>query len=243
MNGFAATRLGRFIRARLTPHGELGLHLTLGGLALVAALWIFAGIAEDVMGAEAITLLDVRVAQWLHAHATDGLTRCMLAVSYLHGVTGMLLLSALLGGYFFLKNAHYWLLALALSVPGGMLLNVLLKLLFARARPSFSDPILTLATYSFPSGHAVAATLLYGLIAAYLVGRTRRWGARAVIVAGAVLLVLLVGLSRMVLGVHFLSDVLAAMAEGCAWLAICITACSTLRRRRARRDNEKGKAC
>ena len=233
MQAFAATRVGRFIRARLTPETALGLHLTLGLLALVLAAWAFAGIAEDVIGAEDITVLDLRLAQWLHAHAGGSLTRCMLAVSGVHGVIGMLLLSALLGGYFFVKRAWYWLLALALSVPGGMLLNVLLKSLFARARPRFSDPILTLSTYSFPSGHTAAATLFYGILAAYLLCRNRHWGARAAIVAGAALLVLLVGASRMLLGVHFLSDVLAAMAEGCAWLAVCITASSTWRRRRA----------
>ena len=238
MKALDSTRLGRFVAARLTPDGELGLHLTLGVLVLVLAVWIFGSIAEDVMAAEKITLLDVQVAQWLHAHATSAVTRFMLAVTHLHSGIGIGILSALLGTYFFLNQARYWLLALAISVPGGMLLNVLLKYTFTRARPSFANPILTLSTYSFPSGHTAAATLFYGIIAAYLVCLNRTWNARAAIMAGAVLMVLLVGLSRMVLGVHFLSDVLAAMAESCAWLAICITGVSTLRRRRAARSGQ-----
>ncbi|WP_395406963.1 phosphatase PAP2 family protein [Pseudoduganella sp. UC29_106] len=92
----------------------------------------------------------------------------------------------------------------------------------------FDEPLLTLATYSFPSGHTVAATLFYGLLACYLVMRGRRW----LPVAGATLMVLLVACSRMYLGVHYLSDVLAAVAEGVAWLAICVTGMSTWRRRR-----------
>jgi undecaprenyl-diphosphatase len=74
----------------------------------------------------------------------------------------------------------------------------------------------------------VAATLFYGLLASYLVTRGWRW----LPLAGAVLMVLLVACSRMYLGVHYLSDVLAAMAEGVAWLAICVTGVSTWRRRR-----------
>jgi undecaprenyl-diphosphatase len=81
----------------------------------------------------------------------------------------------------------------------------------------------------------VAATLFYGLIAAYFVCLTSRWKTRLLIVAVACVMVGLVGLSRMYLGVHYLSDVLAAIAEGCGWLAVCITGVSTLRRRRAAR--------
>jgi len=120
-------------------------------------------------------------------------------------------------------------------VPGGMLLNVALKHAFRRIRPSFDDPLLSLVTYSFPSGHTAAATVFYGLLACYLVRRTQAWRVRVLIVAGAVAMVMLVALSRMYLGVHYLSDVLAAAAEGAAWLAICVTAVSTLHRRRLAR--------
>jgi undecaprenyl-diphosphatase len=77
--------------------------------------------------------------------------------------------------------------------------------------------------------------VFYGLLACYLVRRVRTWPARAAILAACVALVMLVALSRMSLGVHFVSDVLAAAAEGAAWLAICITAVSTLHRRRLAR--------
>jgi undecaprenyl-diphosphatase len=114
-----------------------------------------------------------------------------------------------------------------------MLLNLLLKYTFARARPGSGDAILTLTTYSFPSGHTAASTLLYGIIGAYLVGLSPRYGVRGAIIAAAVLMVALVGASRVYLGVHYASDVFAAVFESCGWLALCITASSTLRRRRA----------
>lgn len=177
----------------------------------------------------AITLLDLRVAQWFHAHAFEPLTSFMLGVSLLHSTAGALLLAAGFALYLWRRAARRWLLALLLSVPGGMLLNVLLKYVFQRSRPVFEHPLVTLASYSFPSGHTVAATLLYGVLASYLV--TERRQAAALVVPPSVLMVLLVAASRVYLGAHYLSDVLAAMAEGVAWLALCITATSAWRRR------------
>jgi undecaprenyl-diphosphatase len=110
------------------------------------------------------------------------------------------------------------------AVGGGLALNVLMKLAFHRARPVFDDPLLTLSTYSFPSGHVAASTIFYGLLVAWVFTRRRSAALRALAIAAAVVLIALVAFSRMVLGVHYLSDVCAAFAEGVAWLAICIGA-------------------
>jgi undecaprenyl-diphosphatase len=222
----------RFIEARLSPGGEFGLHLTAGLALVAAAAAVFGDLAEDVMGKEAITVLDQQVAQWFHAHAFEPLTGFMLGVSLTHTGYGMAVLVAALGWYFWRVKARYWLLALLVSVPTGALLNVALKYHFQRVRPAFDEPLVTLMTYSFPSGHTSAATLFYGLLASYLVIARPQWHVRLGTVLGCCLMVLLVALSRVYLGAHFLSDVLAAMAESVAWLAVCITAISTLRRRR-----------
>ena len=239
MLSFFPPRLRRFVAARLSPEGMTGLHLTVGVVLMLAAAWLFGGIAEDVVNHEAITVLDVQIAHWFHAQASAGMTRAMLFISYIHGMVGGPIIAVLLMAYFYTRREHYWLIATIAVVPGGMLLNVLLKYVFHRARPSFDDPLLTLPTYSFPSGHTANAALLYGLMACWLVMHYRGIGARLAIVAGAVLMVALVGISRMYLGVHYLSDVLAASAEAGCWLAICITAVSTLRRRQAARGAQQ----
>jgi membrane-associated phospholipid phosphatase len=221
-----------FLRARLSPEGYLGLHLTIGALLLLAATAVFGAIAEDVVTAAPITLLDVRIAHWLHGHANPALTRFMLAVTYLHGVGGIAVLSVLLGLVLWQRHARYWLLTLAIAVAGGAVLNVAMKYTFHRARPSFDDPLLTLLTYSFPSGHTAGSTAFYGVLASYLYAQVHGWTARIGIILAALCMVLLVGASRMYLGVHYFSDVLGAMAEGAAWLALTITAVSTLRRHR-----------
>ncbi|MYN20250.1 phosphatase PAP2 family protein [Rugamonas sp. FT107W] len=222
----------RFIEARLSPGGEFGLHLTAGLVLLLVSVAIFGELAEDVMGKEAITVLDMQVAQWFHAHAFEPLTGFMLGVSLVHTGVGMVVLVAALGWYFWRARARYWLLALLVAVPTGAMLNVALKYHFQRVRPMFDEPLVTLMTYSFPSGHTSAATLFYGLLASYVMIARPHWHVRLGAAAACAMMVLLVALSRVYLGAHYLSDVLAAMAESVAWLAVCITAISTLRRRR-----------
>lgn len=221
-----------FVQARLSPEGYLGLHLTLGALALVGAAWLFGGIAEDVLTNDPLTIVDVKVAAWLHARATPRLTAIMLFITHLHSTLAVSIITLLIAVYLLRRRRWYRLLALLLAIPGGMVLNVLLKLAFHRARPTFDNPFLTLTTYSFPSGHTMAATVLYGVLAAFAVWTIKAWRWRVLAVFIAGFLILLVGFSRIYLGVHYLSDVLAAMAEGLAWLALCLTAIETVRRRR-----------
>lgn len=238
----ALPRLHRFAAARIAPDGVFGLHLSAGVALMLLAAWLFGGIAEDVVEGDAITVLDVRLAHWFYLHASAGLTRLMLLLAYWNGVAGTLAMALLLGAWLYRRGERWWTLALAAAVPGGLVLNVLLKHAFHRVRPHFDDPLLQLSTYSFPSGHTVGATLLYGLLACYAVrhARSRFQQVGAVLLATA--MVALVAVSRMYLGVHYLSDVLAAVAEGCAWLAVCITAVSTLRRRREQRPQAWGQA-
>ncbi len=208
------------------------LSLFFGALVLIGASWLFGGIAEDVVSGDPLTIVDAQLAAWLHSHSTPRLTQFMLIISNLHGMLAISIYALLFGLFLLWRQQRYWLLAVILTVPGGMLLNVLMKLAFQRVRPGFIDPIFTLTTYSFPSGHTAGATLFYGVLAAFLVAHISMWRWRVSVVAAAILLVALVGFSRIYLGVHYLSDVLAAGAEGVAWLALCLTAIQTLRQRR-----------
>ena len=214
---------------------RLPLHLLAGLVLLMVATAAFQAIAGAAIGPGArLAALDVAVANWLHANATEPLTTLLLAVSHLHSVAGIAFLSLLFAWHLWRRQAHYWMLALLLAVPPGMVLNVLLKHSYQRVRPSFDAPLLTLPTYSFPSGHALAATVFYGLLACYLWMRAGGTGQRAAVAIGAAAMVTLVAFSRLYLGVHFLTDVLAGVAEGLGWLAVCVTAVSSLRRHRER---------
>ena len=111
------------------------------------------------------------------------------------------------------------------------MLNQVLKALFARPRQHFEHPLLVETSYSFPSGHAMGSLLAYGMLAYFAVLALGSWRSRVGAVFAVALLVLLIGLSRMYLGVHYLSDVAAGYAAGGVWLSALITAAETVRRR------------
>jgi undecaprenyl-diphosphatase len=213
----------------LSPGAQLALRLAFGALVLAMAAWAFGEIADEVHDGEALSDVDEPVTAWLLAHAWPPLTAAMLWLTHAHGIAAISLYSALFAAWLAFKRQFWWLLTLLLVVPGGMVVNALMKLAFARARPVLDEPVLELATYSFPSGHTASSTMFYGLLACYLLPLARTWRLRAVIVSVAATLVLLVAFSRVYLGVHYLTDVAAAAAEGVAWLALCISGVHALR--------------
>jgi len=156
----------------------------------------------------------------------------MLAISAAHGLGAVGLWSVTFAVLLARVRAWYWVLTLGLAVSGGMLLNLMLKTAYERARPHFDDPMVTLGTYSFPSGHTAGSTVFYGVLAAYLVSRHRDPRLRVIIVSGAVIAVTLVAISRMYLGAHYLSDVVAAAASSTVWLVLCLSGIHALVRRR-----------
>jgi membrane-associated phospholipid phosphatase len=222
-----------FWRARLSREGVFGLHLTLGVAVFLIAAVVFGNIAEDLVTKDRMVAMDLAVSNWFYAHATPALTQFFLALSNLHGTLGVLLFCLVFGAGLARRRAWDWLLLLLLSVPIGMVLNVLLKNIFQRARPTFDHPLITLVSYSFPSGHTAAATLLYSVLGAWLLTWVRG-GRRWLVVLAGVTMVALVALSRVYLGVHYLSDVVAAVASSTCWLAVTFTSVAVWRRRTAR---------
>ncbi len=185
---------------------------------------LFAAIAEDVVTGNRLTAIDAELARWLHERATPTLTRWILLITDLHSTIAISIYSAVVGLYF--AFARHWrrVVTLFVCVAGGLTLNVLMKLAFQRARPAFADPLLTLSTYSFPSGHVAGTTIFYGLGVVLVFMRTRRVSMRVAAVIVAALAVATVAFTRAYLGVHYLSDVAAGLAEGIAWLTLSLTA-------------------
>lgn len=209
---------------RLSRRAYPGLCLALGVVLLIGAAWVFGGIAEDVVNGDPITVTDRNLAECLHRHVTPGMSAAMQVVTGFGAprwVTAVTIVAGLVLGW---KRSWHRLLALVLVVPGGMALLPLLKMAFHRSRPHFEDGLLSFQGYSFPSGHTMAATMLYGLLAVFVVTTFPSTGKRGCAVLGACGMVLLIGFSRLYLGAHYLSDVLGAMAAGLAWLAFSLTA-------------------
>jgi undecaprenyl-diphosphatase len=199
---------------------------------LVTASAAFAVIARSVMTTAPILKQDMQVSVWLHTHNNPAFTAFLYAFTQVHSPVGMTIIACVFGLWLWRSGHHYWTLSLAMAVPGGMLVNTIIKELVHRARPAWDDPILTLSSTSFPSGHTAGATLFYGFVCAFLAWNATTAWARAVAVVGCTIMVAVVGFSRIYLGVHYLSDVLAAVSISLVWLVLCLIAVRDLAHRR-----------
>ena len=173
---------------------------------------------------------DHEVAGWFHAHLTRTFVTVLRAFTEFGSSEWIGVVLFLLVVFFIWKRWWPSLVTLIVAVPGGMLLNEWVKILVQRQRPFLEGPFVDWSGYSFASGHTIGATLLYGQLALFILPamKARHW--RRLTIFSAALIVLLVGFSRIALGAHFLSDVLAAIIFGVLWLAFCLIAGKPLRR-------------
>jgi membrane protein DedA with SNARE-associated domain/membrane-associated phospholipid phosphatase len=219
---------------RLTPGQYLGLHLTVGLVAAAGCLWLFGGLAEDLLTGSPLVRFDRAAAAYLHSLATPPLTTFFLVVTALGSIETVTLLGVIVAAILARRRQWLYLGTWVVAVGGSAALNRLLKGLFDRPRPFFEHPLLLETSYSFPSGHAMESFVVYGMLAYFAVLALESWRARIAAVFGAVLLVLLIGFSRMYLGVHYFSDVVAGYAAGGVWLSTLVTGAETVRRRKHR---------
>lgn len=138
LHAFHCIRAGSMseIPPRLSAAGNLRSKLTIFVLIGLVAMWIFRRIAEHVVNGDPLTVLDAQLAVWFHAHAVAPLTFAMRIISDMHSVWAMSLAAALFAGFLIRRHHWDWLKLLAVAVPGGMLLNVTIKEIIGRARPT-----------------------------------------------------------------------------------------------------------
>ncbi|GAC1540839.1 MAG: hypothetical protein NVS2B4_20210 [Ramlibacter sp.] len=208
-------------------------HLAASLVLAVVGVCMFAALVADLLLDGPVTRVDAPISNWFELHAQPWATPLMLALSAAHGTLGICALAAALAVALVLRHQSHWLPLLLVTVPGGLLLNALVKTVFHRARPTFEHPLVSLATSSFPSGHAAGATVWWGFVLMLWWAREPRPGRRALACGVAGALVLLVALSRVYLGAHYPSDVLAGIAEATAWVSLCAIGANALARRRA----------
>ncbi|CAN5715091.1 hypothetical protein BH24ACT21_BH24ACT21_06820 [soil metagenome] len=145
---------------RLTPGQYLGLHLTLGLLAAAGCLWLFAGLAEDLLTRDPLVRFDQTVANALHDAATPAVTNVFFGITALGSTETVALLGLLVAGFFAVYRRWLQVWGWLLTLGGSVALDFLLKQLFERQRPSFQDPLLVETSYSFQSGHAMMSFVL-----------------------------------------------------------------------------------
>lgn len=190
---------------------------------VIACLLLFALLARQVLDEGPLTQVDREVMLFMAAHRIAWVTQATLFLSMLHETGKVLGAAALIAAWLAWRHRKRWVVAMVV-VPTGMLMNVGLKHLFQRARPAPDEPLVQLTTYSFPSGHGVASTVLYGVLGALLLAHVRSLPLRVLGTVACVAMVVAVCFSRVYLGAHYLSDVLASVNIGTAWLLLWLGA-------------------
>lgn len=225
------------------PYPVMVLTLLLGAALAIALTAVCVTIYEVVAEADGAAWLDHPVLDWAVAARTPGLNTVVTAFTDLGGPVGMTILAAIatvaLAGW--LRSWTPAVLMMA-GVGGSLTMTIVGKSLVGRIRPPLADAVPPFETSpSFPSGHALNATVVAGVVVYLLVRAQRRLAARLLTLGAAILFAVSMGLSRVFLGHHWLTDVLMAWTLALAWLCLIIMAhrlslmIHTARRRSARR--------
>ena len=216
--GRAALRARTILRTAWREPAQRRLVLALAAAVISAVA--FARIAEDYLTNDPLARWDVRFARWLSGERNGASTDFFRILTDIGSPMAALAIATIISVVLYRRRQLADAALLPLVFAGAELLNLILKLAFHRPRPEVA--FVHLETYSFPSGHAMMSTAAYGALAYLAWSRVRTRHRRIALIAGTSALVSLICFSRLYLGVHYLSDVLAGAAGGAFWLAIAI---------------------
>lgn len=226
------------VARRTDPTQRYGLRLTLAVVAMVLVVVPFSFLLFQVLLDGPITRFDGNLADRLNdmVRERDGTITALQAISWLGRPPVLWLVTGLSVLYTWRHGAHRLTLFLLATTAGGAIMSTAIKVLVNRPRPEVDHPIITAFGKSFPSGHALSSTVVYGAVLLtflpLLAGRVRH-----TVVGATVTLVLAIGTSRLLLGVHFFSDVAGGFVLGLAWLVLATSIFEIWRVERGRRPS------
>jgi undecaprenyl-diphosphatase len=204
-------------------------HVAIGLAIAGLGTWAFTATARSAFSDRLIADWDDQVFALFASWATPLATTVFRVITWMgsFGVAGVAIAGVVL---FVLRKRWVNALSIAVVVLGGQLLIYILKLVYSRKRPEEDAVLINSLGVTFPSAHAMEAMIVYGLLAYFLILWLKHWGAATAIVLSTTLLVLLIGFSRLYLGVNYLSDVVCGLVGGVVWISSCIIALELLRR-------------
>lgn len=216
---------------RLRDYWPVAATLVVGALLTAWAGDGFLDLAELVHSkSAALQKTDVHVHDWVLTHRGSGATLFFATMSIVGGPGGIAVIAGIVTIALLIARRFRWAIYLAVTVAGGGLLDMELKRYFARARPDVAAMLRHAHGYSFPSGHAMGSTIAFGALA-YLASRSiPQWRWKSAVIALAMTLILSISASRIYLGVHWVSDIVAGIAAGAVWVTSTTVAYEVLRR-------------
>ena len=227
----------------VTDYSSREIKILVNLFILVTAILVFTYVAKEVISGETKefdewvlnnlrdngTLKSPIAPAWFNGLMTD--------ITALGGATIIFMITAAVVFYLMIQKQYEFMLLILVATIGGALLSFGLKELFSRERPPLIFHLLTVKSMSFPSGHAMMSSVVYLTQGALLAKVQSNKNLRVYILLVAVMLVFLIGLSRIYLGVHYPTDVLAGWSVGLAWASLCWFAARYLQRRKERKKD------
>ena len=212
----------RFIRRYAhSAYATFGIFVLAGAAFALLGTWAFAEFAQKVTSGST-QALDDAVLRWILPHRDPALDAIMLEITSLGTASVVTMVVGVAALFLWLNKHKHSAVLLFVSTFGGVILNNLLKLGFSRQRPDIIPWEAKATFYSFPSGHAMSATVVYSTVA-YLAARLQRThAARVSIMFIAAFIIFIICGSRVYLGVHYPSDVIAGVIVGLAWASFCM---------------------
>ncbi|MEO7038829.1 MAG: phosphatase PAP2 family protein [Gemmatimonadaceae bacterium] len=223
----------RRVATRLDPRAYLTIHIVIGLVVCLLTAWLFAALLDSVREHDVLVRRDQALADWFHINGTPLGDRVNVFISMLGSPPAMAVLFAAAVLYLWRAKQRTLIVAWLLSFIGGTILDGVMKVVVRRPRPEFAMRFLHFHSWSFPSGHSMGSLIGFAMLA-YTIIRVvpiRSMIAQTAVWTGALVMVALVGYSRIYLAVHYLSDVIAGYTLGVLWLAVVFTGLQMVSRR------------
>ncbi|MFC3419114.1 phosphatase PAP2 family protein [Salinicoccus hispanicus] len=184
-------------------------------------LWLFAELSDELLEKE-LQRFDNMIISSFESIAAPALDNIYIVITELGSVWLLAVLSVIVILCLWIKSKDKWgILLFIIAMGGGALLTSLLKQVYGRSRPSINEAI-DATGFSFPSGHSLGALVFYGFVAYFIIRSSRKRAVKILTLTISALLIILIGTSRIYLGAHFPSDVLAGYSVGTVWLLLCL---------------------
>lgn len=234
-----SSRPGKWSIGHSGPIGSYApilLVMVLGAIAAVGAGFLFVELVEQFQLTTSVVYhADQAIEAWFGHKRQPVMTAFLGATTSVGGTAGLGTIVAIVAAILLVRKERASAVFVVVTVVTGALLNLLLKAIFARTRPDLATAVITARWYSFPSGHAMGTFITFGALAYIALRQPWPWVAKSGSLALALTIVVLVGLSRVYLGVHWASDIAGGWSAGTVWLAAAVVAFEMLLRLRQRR--------
>jgi undecaprenyl-diphosphatase len=235
----ARSRVGQWAISHsgpIGPYASILLVMAFGAIAAIGAGYLFGELAEQVrLTASAVYRADQAIHSWFgygHQPAMIVLLRSATTIGSVGSLAAIVVVMAVV---LLVRKERASAIFVVVTAGVGALLNLGLKMIFARARPDPASALAVAGGYSFPSGHAMDSFITFGALVCIALRQPWPWKAKSAVLAIALTMVVLVGLSRVYLGVHWASDIAGGWSAGTVWLSSAVTAFEMLLRLRQRR--------